>query len=534
MLVMSEKHLMFCNLIAWKEGNDYVFEDGSKAYTFLDNDERFNNYTLMPDWVVEGLTDTPFNRFGFRSNKIHVQALGVFTRKEFEQEIVKYKVVKLQEYIGKTIRLLDGRDVKITRLKGYKFIVDIKVRQSKGWIHVKDVLDNRYVLYSFGMETVAYTGEICERIEDDCNNAYFTYVKLNGEVVQKSIHFLFKNCGCGGNPDNITVITSAYMYENRLFYYRGLRKCRIVGDLLASNKTFETEFLDNGEKSRHSAIVLFKYLEENRIVKGRFVDAEIVDIYHIPNTRLTYYTLRFCDGSTTDLERAYVKNGTLCHSDVIDACKGTVIKILGYWYDDGKWYVRSILGTTAREDFKGRVDEFEHFLETCIGKTYESIDGYKYTIDSFIMKYKVRRLRIVFDNGRVKEVNAQDIFNGNIKSYNDNEIITSKYKDWTDSTMGLRFRVIRYVNRAKYEVEFENGDRVIVGKERLLNHNIYPSIIEWVRGYGKYIGTYKGYFILSAYFDFEKDLYIMLTRDRDILYVTRDGSLKKTIKHDEE
>ena len=56
---------MFCNLIAWKEGNDYVFEDGSKAYTFLDNDERFNNYTLMPDWVVEGLVGTPFSQFVF-------------------------------------------------------------------------------------------------------------------------------------------------------------------------------------------------------------------------------------------------------------------------------------------------------------------------------------------------------------------------------------------------------------------------------------------------------------------------------------
>ena len=57
--------------------------------------------------------------------------------------------------------------------------------------------------------------------------------------------------------------------------------------------------------------------------------------------------------------------------------------------------------------------------------------------------------------------------------------------------------------------------------------------MESIKG-GGYIGKYKSSGILSIYFDFKEDLYFLLTADRDILYVDRDGSLKKTIKYDEE
>lgn len=535
---MSEKHLMLCNLIAWKEGNDYVFEDGSKAYKFTDNNRRFSNCNLYPEWVVNGLTGTPFRRFGFKDNKIHVQYLGVFTRSEFEREIVKYKEDKLKEYIGKTIRLLDGNVAKITELRNYKFIVNIKGGKRYAWVHTKDMLSGRYVLYSFGMETVASTGEICERVEVDNNydDAFIIYVKLNGEIVQKPAGFLFRNTSkspCFATPDDIVPITSAYMYENRIFYYKGFRQCKITGDAVVSNPTFDIEFLDNGEKSRHSVSVLFKYAEANNIVRGRWVDAEILERYYIPETKLIYYVLRFCDGSTTCLGRDFIRNGTICHSDVLDACKGTGIKVLGYWYDDGKWYVRSSLGVTTREAFKSRIEEFKHFLETCIGKTYVSVDGYKYVVESFIMVSQVRKLTIVFDNGKTKSAKVYDVFNGNVSMCKGRETLVNEYKDWTESTMGLRFRAVRAVGKIKYEIEFENGDRAVVGRVRLLNRNVYPNFIEWVKGYTRYIGDYRGYTILSVYFDFSMDVYVLLTRERNLLYVERDGSLRKVIKNSE-
>lgn len=545
---MSEKHLMFCNMIAWKEGNDYIFEDGSKAYTFPDNEKRFDTFMLIPDWIVRGLEDTPFRFFGFKNGKIHIVNLGVFTRQEFEEELPKYKFGELQKFIGKTIRLENGEEITLSEYKNFKFFTDRGTTKAPEWLHVKDVITGRNVLYSFGTDLVAYTGEPYERVEESFksirNRGQYS-VRIGKEVLLLKSGTLGYTSGMAKTIKDILPIISEYMYRDRVLYYSDGRMCKIVEVVSATASThsasFKVEFLNNKEVTVCKSRSLFRY-GKGRAVKGMWVDAKVIDSYYNSEDKAVYNVVEFCDGSTTLLRDFYVYQGRLCHSDVLLACRGIPgLRILSYRYENGKWYVSSDLGELERKEFINKADNYRRFLKSAIGKTFKTVDGHTYIVESLDkVNGKCSKFLIRFDNGAVRYYRPIEVYRGEVRCLNKNftnghkcGYILDKYKNWLDSEIGLKYKVVGRFNNKLYNVELSNGDNCTASLVRLKTGKILPSFMESIKG-GGYIGKYKSSGILSIYFDFKEDLYFLLTADRDILYVSRDGELKKIIKRDEE
>ena len=545
---------MFCNLIAWKEGDEYVFEDGSKAYPYPDNDKRFDKFMLIPDWVVKGLTDTPFRYFGFKSGRIHIKQLGVFTREEFEREIVKYKYKKLNKFIGKTIRLENGDKVVLESLTGVKFETNkrSKVGRKKIWLHVKDVVTKRNTIFSFGTELVANNGVPYKRIDIQSEAVKKTLdytVLVDGEIKVIAVATLGYNLAIGLDKRDIYPIISEYMYNDRVLYFNGIRRCKVKSIASAccsdssSVRTLIIEFLDNGETAKVSFLDIFRFVDEGWILKGRWVDVRVVDTFFDEIKRETYRTLEFCDGSRTNLSVRCIRTGKgrLCHSDVLDICRASNgVKILDYRYENGKWIVESNIGTFERGEFRKGVDDFEYFRENCVGKTLFTKNGYRYVIENTEHRGRQPYLVVRFDNGATKLCTAINAYTGNVSSYyskgvlnyRKNGILTETFKDWSDSKIGLKFRVLTKEDR-RFKVELENEDIVYATRERILGGRPVPKFITLTTN-NSYIGKYESYLLVSMYFDFKKDMYVLLTKERTILLVLRNGKLKKTIKHDEE
>lgn len=539
---------MFCNMIAWKEGNDYVFEDGSKAYTFPDNEKRFDTFMLIPDWIVRGLEDTPFRFFGFKNGKIHIVNLGVFTRQEFEEELPKYKFGELQKFIGKTIRLENGEEVTLKEYKNFKFFTDRGTTRAPEWLHVKDVITGRNVLYSFGTDLVAHTGEPYERVEESFksirNRGQYS-VRIGKEVLLLKSGTLGYTSGMAKTIKDILPIISEYMYRDRVLYYSDGRMCKIVEVVNAIASThsasFKVEFLNNKEVIVCKSRSLFRY-GNGRTVKGMWVDAKVIDSYYNSEDKAVYNVVEFCDGSTTLLRDFYVYKGRLCHSDVILACRGIPgLRILSYRYENGNWYVSSDLGELERKEFVKKADDYRRFLKSAIGKTFKTVDGHTYIVESLDkVNDKCSKFLIRFDNGAVRYYRPIEVYRGEVRCLNKNftnkhkcGYILDKYKNWLDSEIGLKYKVVGRFNNKLYNVELSNGDNCTASLVRLKTGKILPSFMESIKG-GGYIGKYKSSGILSIYFDFKEDLYFLLTADRNILYVSRDGELKKIINHDEE
>lgn len=538
---------MFCNMIAWKEGNDYIFEDGSKAYTFPDNEKRFDTFMLIPDWIVRGLEDTPFRFFGFKNGKIHIVNLGVFTRQEFEEELPKYKFGELQKFIGKTIRLENGEEITLSEYKNFKFFTDRGTTKAPEWLHVKDVITGRNVLYSFGTDLVAYTGEPYERVEESFksirNRGQYS-VRIGKEVLLLKSGTLGYTSGMAKTIKDILPIISEYMYRDRVLYYSDGRMCKIVEVVSATASThsasFKVEFLNNKEVTVCKSRSLFRY-GKGRAVKGMWVDAKVIDSYYNSEDKAVYNVVEFCDGSTTLLRDFYVYQGRLCHSDVLLACRGIPgLRILSYRYENGKWYVSSDLGELERKEFINKADNYRRFLKSAIGKTFKTVDGHTYIVESLDkVNGKCSKFLIRFDNGAVRYYRPIEVYRGEVRCLNKNftnghkcGYILDKYKNWLDSEIGLKYKVVGRFNNKLYNVELSNGDNCTASLVRLKTGKILPSFMESIKG-GGYIGKYKSSGILSIYFDFKEDLYFLLTADRDILHVSRDGELKKIIKRDE-
>ena len=564
---MSERHLMFCNLIAWKEGDEYVFEDGSKAYPYPDNDKRFDKFMLIPDWVVKGLTDTPFRYFGFKSGRIHIKQLGVFTREEFEREIVKYKYEELDKYIGKTIRLEDGNKVTLKKYDKYKF--KLNKREINGeyvWIHIKDVVNGRNILCSYGTKLIDNEGVPYTRIKtskmqgtDKLNYS----ISINNEIkVVRAARLGFAEYM---PSDNIYPIISGFMYEDRVLYYNGMKACKIQDVILGTSRhrisSVILKILDTDETLKVLISNIFIFIDKDcrsvkdyTSVRHRWAEAKIVNTYFNHDCRCEYKTLEFCDGSRTDIPTRYVSRGNICHSDVLDAWRmDKDIQISSYFYENDKWFVKSNFGILERSEFLKEAIKFSRFKETCVGKTFISKEGHEYTVESIEKGRNYNYCHIRFADGRTRICIAFKAYTGGVlnshhyirlgnsydmntqsrkneKPYR-NRSFMDKYTDWSDSVIGLRFRVLGKKDD-KYRVELENKDITWARKSKILNGRVYPEFIS--RGYEAYIGTYESRFILSMYFDFAKDLYVLLTKEHDILLVSHDGQLKKTVKHDEE
>ena len=443
---MSERHLMFCNLIAWKEGDEYVFEDGSKAYPYPDNDKRFDRFMLIPDWVVKGLTDTPFRYFGFKNGKIYVKRLGIFTREEFESKIVKYK-----------------------------------------------------------------------------------YEKLTIE-----------------SEDDLFPIISEFMYSDRVFYSSEGREYKIKKASVGFRQCggfftrFRISFLDTAEVVKSPAIDIFCSLEGG-MVSGRGTSARVVRSFLDKNDGQVYCVLEFCDGSITTIRRTSVRAGMLCHSEVLSACKDLIgVCIKAYNFKDDKWFVTSTFGTDEKSVFIEKAHAFRCFIEDAVGKTFKAPDECVYTIVSKVKRKGRIKFSIRLENGNEFYYSPVDIYMNRLKpsmrstkftSYSPKYVLDG-YKDWVPTKMGLYYRVIGLVKGRLYTIELSNGDICTVNRARVKSGRVYPSLITREPTQA-YVGRYKGTFISAIYFDFKEDLYVLLTRDRDILYVSRDGELKKSIKHDE-
>lgn len=573
---MSEKHLMLCNLIAWKEGDGYVFEDGSKAYPYSDNDKRFNKFMLIPDWVVRGLEDTPFNYFGFKTGKIHIRQLGVFTREEFEREIIKYKYKELNKYVGKVVRLEDGSEVILESYKGYKYKLGKATRNNCIWIHVKDVVNNRNALCSYGTELVSCTGEVYKRMSvpisgSEERSKYTVFIDNEVRLLHPGTLGLSAGKGC----NNIYPIVSEYMYTGRVLYYNGVRRCiiRNVENAMQGSSTkksagaFTIEFLDTGEMTKIFASSIFNFVDEthgsmvkksasmkwrenNYIIKGRWTDCVVIDTIFDAESRVTYKVVEFCDGSYASIPSDFVRRGRFCHSDVFEAWKSSIdVAIKSYTYKNDNWIVESNIGTFERTEFIKEVHKIQLFKETCVGKMFITRTGCKYTIESMEEGKSCTYLHIRFEDGLYRLYSLIKVYNGEVYHSYDESCVShksdyqvdgikkefiDKHRNWENSIIGLKFRVLsKSKKKNKYKVELENGDMTFSRRSQILNKRVYPEFIS-SSTCPDYIGMYESRYILSMYFDYTKDLYFLLTKEHDILLVSRDGELKKIIKHDEE
>ena len=512
---------MLCNLIAWKEGDEYVFEDGSKAYKFPDNDKRFKNFELIPDWVVEGLVGTPFRQFGFKSGKLYIAQLGVFTRSEFESEISKYKVENLDRYIDKRIRLDDGTEVTLKERKGFRFKFDDN--NFVDWVHVKDVINKHYVRTSTGTEMIDIRGRIYKYVR--YSGSLLAEAVYNGVVEQTHVNKLYGSFDFDvvDSADNLVTIMSPYLFEDREFYYKGYTPCKIV-EFKSYNHSPIVKLLETGEIQKVQRKWIFSYTELSNIIKGKYCDVKVLHIQSQENGMGGLYTVQFPDGSISEVDRDLVRSNCIVHKDVADASSIANVRIKDYNYENGKWVVTSCFGVLEKDKFIDKCLEYSYFTDALLGNVFTSSDGHEYKVIEIVKSGGQITYKVVFDTGQTRILYSADMFLNNV-TYHDKPRKTEElYGDWSDSLIGMRFRVIEQLKHKVFKIEFETGNINTASSYVIKSGSVLPSFIEYTKSC-KVLGHYNGEAIKSGYYDRVSNLLVLLLKCGDILMIDKDGKL---------
>lgn len=513
---------MMCNMVAWKEGDEYVFEDGSKAYKFPDNDTRFINFELIPDWVVEGLMGTPFRRFGFKNGKIYIVQLGVFTRSEFELEIYKYKVESLDKYVGKSIRLNDGTEVTLKQRKGFRFIFGD--RDVVDWVHVKDVVNGNYIRTSVGEELVDLNGRLYKYVRFI---GLFTHeVSYDGVLEQVHVNTLYGafDTDFVDDANKIVTIASEYLYEDRIFYYKGCSPCKINELVHIGSYRVMIKILETGEIQRAKRRWLFRYAEQENIIKGKFVTVKVLDIQDACRGEERVYTVQFPDGSISEVDRGYIRSKCIVHKDVADASSIANVRIKDYNYENGKWVVTSCFGALEKDEFIDKCLEYRYFTDALLGNVFTSSDGHEYKVIEIVKSGGQTTYKVMFDTGQTRILYSADMFLNKVAYYDKSRKTEELYGDWSDSRIGLKFRVLEQLEHKIFKVEFETGDINTASSYIVKRGRVLPSFMEYTKSCNS-LGIYGGKTVDDCYYDRVNSTLVMLTKCGDILIVNKDGEL---------
>lgn len=293
---MSKKYIMMCNMVAWKEGDEYVFEDGSKAYKFPDNDRRFKNYTLIPSWVVEGLVDTHYTTFGIKGNKIYVEGIGYIARDSFCTTMMQYKC---------------NNGIKATDIKPLFNVEIFNKRTFYYWgylpCRIKDIGQSKGIFVEFidsGKECRCRKQDLFEYTE------YSDIVESLGSVYKIKEIFLPKNRNTQMSvkfiaEDGREFISSGQRLFNKSFYpddiYKAATSCSIrLKKYFYSGKAWYVDSVFG--TLTHEKFI--KKCEEYKVVRGTFGNKVFLSENGIRYRTLGYNVIQY-------------KKGTLAYDAVI-------------------------------------------------------------------------------------------------------------------------------------------------------------------------------------------------------------------------
>ena len=516
---MSDKHLMFCNLIAWKEGNDYVFEDGSKAYPFLDNDERFNNYTLMPDWVVEGLVGTPFYQFVFMYSNHSVKSFGIagcrlfYDKCDFEENIGLYRYENLKAFIGTCPNCCDTGDV-IKEIYSSGFITENGL-----WYHFTEVVepDNKWYL------CCDLQGEL-GIAENEIRRMHIS----GRESTRQYIASRFGTASVCMSPYDIKAIKSGLYFNQRPLYLNGYLKCSIYE--FNNNGTVNLHFADS-DKTEYNLSLSAVFENTEPCLFARTYGYHVMPVEEVDDS----FRVVFSDFSESVITKENFSNGMVYHEDVIKA-----LELLGIMHLDCYFYVKDFgwvftIGKNSYHEnvFLGYFDFDTGEISIPVGSKFHSLDDVLFCIIG-INKTEIGNVvyDISFNNEDIRTgICGEDILACKVlySSCSDSNSCENEFTYYTAYGLGYN---IEDIDTETCRVFFEDGTSRLMSVERVSRQGsiIIPKLFsETTRK--DCICCYNSKSVRSLYFDRSESCYILLDYKYNLYKVQSDGSKCIDISH---